>query len=461
MGDVFAQGATLAGGRYRIDGLLGSGGMAQVYKAYDLSLGRSVAIKTMLPGLALDQGLPERFRREAQAMAKLGHPNVVTVHDTGEEPRPDGPPVPYFVMELVTGPSLADRLRTAGALPVPAAVHVADQILSALEVSHERGLVHRDIKPSNILLAEGGITKVADFGIVRAIAAAGTALTGSGMMIGTAHYVSPEQARGSADLDGRSDLYAVGVLLFEMLTGRPPFDGSDVFAIALQHVNDPPPTLASYGLPGLPGLEGVLARALAKRPEDRYRDAAQMRTALRAAGAAAAAPVVAPAPPPVAAPATTPAPRMATMPLQAPVWAPPPPPRRVRVRHAVRLGACALLLVVAYGFGIVADMNNTIWMAYAMAGLAALGAFGALPRRLDRDGPPTPALKVVSWIVLCLNLYAFVIGCGGVVAIRDKIEDQSAPALSPSRSFSAMRITHTATATSSAASASSRITSTA
>ncbi|MFE2165844.1 protein kinase [Streptomyces sp. NPDC059447] len=351
MGDVFAQGVALAGGRYRIDGLLGEGGMAQVYKAYDAKLARAVAIKTMLPGLAAEQGLPERFRREARAMAGLAHPNVVTVHDTGEEPLPDGPPVPYFVMELVTGPSLADRLRTGGALPVPAAMDVADQVLNALGASHEQDLVHRDIKPSNVLLAGGGVAKVADFGIVRAITGPGTVLTGTGMMVGTAHYMSPEQARG-LPLDGRSDLYAVGVLLFEMLTGRLPFGGADVFAIALRHVSEPPPTLASYGLPGLPGLEALLARALAKRPEDRYPDAATMRTALRAAAGsvadaaagAAAASFVPAGPAAVAAAPTVSASARAAVPVVAPpqpVLSPPPTPMPSRAR--VRLGACALL----------------------------------------------------------------------------------------------------------------------
>ncbi|MFE2327236.1 protein kinase [Streptomyces sp. NPDC059385] len=446
MGDVFAQGVALAGGRYRIDGLLGEGGMAQVYKAYDAKLARAVAIKTMLPGLA--------------------HPNVVTVHDTGEEPLPDGPPVPYFVMELVTGPSLADRLRTGGALPVPAAVDVADQVLNALGASHEQDLVHRDIKPSNVLPAGGGVAKVADFGIVRAITGPETVLTGTGMMVGTAHYMSPEQARG-LPLDGRSDLYAVGVLLFEMLTGRLPFGGADVFAIALRHVSEPPPTPASYGLPGLPGLEAVPARALAKRPEDRYPDAATMRTALRAAAGtvadaaagAAAGSFVPAGPAAVAAVPTVSAPARAAVPVVAPpqpVLSPPPTPMPSRAR--VRLGACALLGALAFGFVLVAEADGVLWMAYVAAGIGAGGALGSLPARPRRSGPPpSPRYRVVFWVVLGLNLYALLTGCVGTVVIKGGAEDQA----TPSRSFSAMRITHTATATSSAASASSRTTSTA
>ncbi|MFF4008594.1 protein kinase [Streptomyces sp. NPDC001717] len=464
MGDVFTQGETLAGGRYRIDGSLGEGGMAQVYQAYDLKLARPVAIKTMLPGLAVEPGLPERFRREARAMAKLAHPNVVTVHDTGEEPRRDGPPVPYFVMELVTGPSLAHRLRTGGALPVPAALHVADQVLNALGASHDQALVHRDIKPANVLLAEGDITKVADFGIVRAIAGAGagTTLTGTGMMVGTAYYMSPEQARG-LPLDGRSDLYAVGVLLFEMLTGRPPFGGADVFAIAVRHVNDPPPTLASRGLPGLPALEAVLARALAKSPEDRYPNAAAMRTALRAAAEAAAAGPRAPGTSDPSPQPPQPAPtRHLPGPARPPVRVPPPPPARAGVRHGVRLGICAVLPVVCFGF--YADAGaDTLWKAYVGAGFAGIGALGALPTLIERSGSRLGnRYRVASGIVLAVNLLfgstaLSAAGQQGDIGRNDGEHGLSAPY----RSASAMRITHTATATSSAASASSRITSTA
>ncbi|MEU6864797.1 RodZ domain-containing protein [Streptomyces sp. NPDC046876] len=281
MGDVFESGEGLAGGRYRIDGLLGSGGMAQVYRAYDRSLSRPVAVKTMRPDLGFDAGFAARFRREAQAMAALGHPNVVTVHDTGEEPQDDGPPVPYFVMELVEGASLADRLR-GGALPPADAVSIAGQVLSALAASHAHKLVHRDIKPANVLLTDHGVAKVADFGIVRAADGAGTVLTGTRMMVGTPQYMSPEQVQGSKYLDGRSDLYAVGVLMFEMLTGHPPFDGDDPFAVAYRHATETPPTLASQGVQGHPHLQSVLDRALAKRPEDRFPDAESMRRALEA-----------------------------------------------------------------------------------------------------------------------------------------------------------------------------------
>ncbi|MER5758578.1 protein kinase [Streptomyces sp. NPDC002082] len=283
--DMFAPGGYVADGRYRIDGVLGSGGMAAVHRAWDTSLSRPVAIKTLLVRPEADSEAATRFQREARAMAGLSHPHVVTVFDTGAEPQAGGPPVPYFVMELVTGPSLADSLRERGALPVAEAVRIADQVLAALQASHARGMVHRDIKPANVLLSEDGTAKVADFGIVRAGAGAadGTALTGTGFTIGTPEYMSPEQIQGLAEIDGRSDLYAVGLLLFEMLTGLRPFAGANRLTIGYHHVHEPPPTLAAAGLPGQPRLEGVLTAALAKLPEHRPRDAATMRTALTAA----------------------------------------------------------------------------------------------------------------------------------------------------------------------------------
>lgn len=281
---MFAPGGYVADGRYRIDGVLGSGGMAAVHRAWDTSLSRPVAIKTLLVRPEADSEAATRFQREARAMAGLAHPHVVTVFDTGAEPQADGPPVPYFVMELVTGSSLADLLRERGALPVAEAVRIADQVLAALQASHARGMVHRDIKPANVLLSEDGTAKVADFGIVRAGAGAadGTALTGTGFTIGTPEYMSPEQIQG-AEIDGRSDLYAVGLLLFEMLTGLRPFAAANRLTIGYHHVHEPPPTLTDAGLPGRPRLEGILAAALAKRPEHRPRDAATMRTALATA----------------------------------------------------------------------------------------------------------------------------------------------------------------------------------
>lgn len=283
MGDIFRVGDTLASGRYHIDRLLGRGGMAVVYGAWDERLERAVAVKVMKTGLGLDDGHASRFRREAQAMASLSHPNVVTVYDTGEEPCPQGPPVAYFVMEQVHGPSLDGRLKTEGPLPLTEAVRISRQVLAALSASHIRGMVHRDIKPANVLLTGEGFAKVADFGIMRAVDGAGsTALTGTHAVIGTLPYMAPEQFQGRATPDARSDLYAVGVVLFQMLTGTLPFDGADSLALMYQHAMQAPPTLASRGTDAGPHLEAVIARALAKNPDDRYPDAQAMRTALTA-----------------------------------------------------------------------------------------------------------------------------------------------------------------------------------
>ncbi|MER5373446.1 protein kinase [Streptomyces sp. NPDC002553] len=280
----------LAGGRYRIEVKLGSGGMADVFRAYDTKLARMVALKAMRNGLSFDDGYPARFRREAQAMAAISHPHVVSVHDMGEEP------VPYIVMELVNGRSLADLLLERHALPVAQALDLASQVLAGLAVAHVHQLVHRDIKPGNVLLTVNGTAKVADFGIARAVQGAGTALTRTGRMIGTPHYMSPEQVRGRSDIDGRSDLYSVGVMLFQMLAGRLPFEADSHYAIGYLHLTAVPPTLASLGNAVDPAVEAVLARALAKEPAHRYPDAEAMRAALQQPARAQQPPFVPPRP---------------------------------------------------------------------------------------------------------------------------------------------------------------------
>jgi serine/threonine protein kinase len=275
VGDTWGPGTVLAGGRYRIDAKLGSGGMAEVFQAYDTKLARAVALKVMSADLSLDDGYPARFRREAQAMAALSHPQVVAVHDMGDEP------VPYIVMELVEGRSLADLLAARRHLPVPQALDLASQVLAGLAAAHAHGLVHRDIKPGNVLLAADGTAKVADFGIARAAEGAGTVLTQTGLMIGTPHFMSPEQVLGRPGIDHRSDLYSVGVMLFQMLTGRLPFEADSGYSIGYLHLTAPPPTLASLGVAAGPVVEAALARALAKEPALRHPDAESMRAALR------------------------------------------------------------------------------------------------------------------------------------------------------------------------------------
>ena len=268
----------LAQGRYAIGELIGEGGMASVYEAYDTALKRHVAVKMMNTDLVSNSAHRARFRREAEAVAGFQHPHVVAVHDVGDEP------VPHLVMERVRGRTLADRLEN-GPLPAGLALGYISDVLDALAASHTRGMVHRDIKPANVMIAEGpgpagnGTVKVMDFGIARALhdAAVGTQLTRTGQAVGTPHYMSPEQFEGSSTLDGRSDLYSAGVMLFQLLTGRLPFNGDSVFQIGYQHVTTAPPSLTDTGAHVPPGLDALVARALAKSPAERFPDAATMR----------------------------------------------------------------------------------------------------------------------------------------------------------------------------------------
>ena len=266
-------------GRYRILSRLGSGGMADVYLAQDESLGRLVAVKVLKAPLAGDREFVERFRIEAQAAASLNHRAIVAVYDRGR-----AGDSPYIVMEYVGGESLKQRLRREGRLDPDEAAAVALAVLSALRVAHEHHIVHRDVTPANVLIDEKGAVKVTDFGIARM---GESALTRSGAMLGTTSYVSPEQAQGKP-ADERSDLYGLGVVLYQMLTGRLPFRGENDVAVALQHVSAAPPNPRSVA-DGVPeAYATVVMRALCKRPEDRYQSAAEFADALRAARAAGA-----------------------------------------------------------------------------------------------------------------------------------------------------------------------------
>jgi serine/threonine protein kinase len=266
----------LLGGRYALGEPLGRGGMAVVYRATDTVLGRPVAVKVLSDGLARDPAFVERFRREARAAARLAHAGVVTVFDHGSEGD-----VHYIVMELVEGPTLADLL-ARGPLGAERTAAIGDAVLAALEAAHARGLVHRDVKAGNVMLTQAGEVKVMDFGIARSLDA--ETLTGSGTVVGSASYLSPEQVRGLT-ADRRSDLYSVGCVLYEALTGRPPFVGSSAIAVAHQHVSEEPVPLSS--LARVPSsLEDVIMRALAKDPGARYESAADMRGALARAMAA-------------------------------------------------------------------------------------------------------------------------------------------------------------------------------
>ncbi|MEU1090351.1 protein kinase [Streptomyces sp. NPDC005892] len=296
-------GGAVAGGRYQLRDLLGEGGMASVYLAYDAALDRQVAIKTLHTELGREQSFRERFRREAQAVAKLQHPNIVSVFDTGEDEL-GGALMPYIVMEYVEGRPLGSVLRediaTQGAMPADKALKVTADVLAALETSHEMGLVHRDIKPGNVMITKRGVVKVMDFGIARAMQSGVTSMTQTGMVVGTPQYLSPEQALGRG-VDARSDLYSVGVMLFQLLTGRLPFDADSPLAIAYAHVQEQPATPSTLNRAVSPAVDALVARALRKNPNERFPSAVAMRDevlrVLSASGHAAAPVIVAGGPP--------------------------------------------------------------------------------------------------------------------------------------------------------------------
>ncbi|MDN3352954.1 Stk1 family PASTA domain-containing Ser/Thr kinase [Actinomadura sp. DC4] len=265
----------LLGGRYELDGVIGRGGMAEVYRARDLRLDRVVAIKTLRSDLARDPTFQARFRREAQSAASLNHPSVIAVYDTGED-QLDHNPVPYIVMEYVEGRTLRDVLQEEHRLPAERALKMVDGILRALDYSHRGGIVHRDIKPANVMLTTNNEVKVMDFGIARALADTASTMTATAQVIGTAQYLSPEQARGER-VDARSDIYSTGCVLYELLTGRPPFQGDSPVAIAYQHVREEPIPPSQLD-PSIPQYANAIAmKALAKDPNYRYQSASDMR----------------------------------------------------------------------------------------------------------------------------------------------------------------------------------------
>jgi len=259
-------------GNYRLLGELGRGGMGIIYKAEQRSLGRFVALKVLYAHLVSDPITVKRFNHEARATALLNHPNIVQIFDVGvEEDRH------YFAMEYVPGKTLAVVLENRGKLGIEEALRVADQVARALSAAHDVGIIHRDVKPSNVLIDDHGRIKVSDFGI--AVAAGQGDLTDTGHLVGTARYMSPEQARGE-DLDSRSDLYSLGVMIYEMLTGHVPFEGESPLAILEQHVGSPPPPLPA-AIP--PMVQALVLRCLEKRRVDRHRSVRDFRRALREA----------------------------------------------------------------------------------------------------------------------------------------------------------------------------------
>jgi serine/threonine protein kinase/beta-lactam-binding protein with PASTA domain len=267
----------LLDGRYRVGPVLARGGMSTVYRGTDTRLEREVAIKVMAPRFAADPVFLQRFEREARAAARLHHPGVVGVHDQGVDSSPAGDHV-FLVMELVDGGTLRDLLSQRGRLSIPLALSVAEMVLSALAAAHREGLVHRDIKPENVLIGPGGVVKVADFGLVRAVAEASSS-TGD-VILGTVAYLSPEQvATGAAD--ARSDVYATGVLLFEMLTGTPPYTGETALSVAYRHVNDDMPAPSAMGAAVPAALDELIVRATRRDPSARPAHAGEFRLALQ------------------------------------------------------------------------------------------------------------------------------------------------------------------------------------
>ena len=319
---------TLFDGRYRIQRKLGAGGMADVYLAEDQELGRRVAIKILNGRHANDDQFIERFRREAKNAAALNHPNIVSIYDRGE-----AEDTYYIAMEFLDGRTLKELVVSRGAAPINVAIEYARQILSALRFAHRHGIVHRDIKPHNVLVDAEGRVKVTDFGIARA----GTSqMTETGSIVGTAQYLSPEQARGG-EVDPRSDLYSLGVVLYELLTGKTPFDGETPVEIAMKHLSNAPKPPSKLRPDVTPELDKVVLRALAKNPDDRYQSADEMEADLERVArgapvsAATAATQVLPAAAAVAADPTS-----ATMiaPPSAPARVVPPPPMVTEEEYA-------------------------------------------------------------------------------------------------------------------------------
>ncbi|XTZ13514.1 Stk1 family PASTA domain-containing Ser/Thr kinase [Micromonospora echinospora] len=356
--------ARLLGGRYQVGELLGYGGMAEVHRGRDLRLGRDVAIKMLRADLARDATFQMRFRREAQNAASLNHPAIVAVYDTGEETAPTGETLPFIVMEFVNGRTLKEVLGAEGRLQPRRALEITADMCAALEFSHRHGIIHRDIKPGNVMLTLTGQVKVMDFGIARALASGATTMTQTSAVIGTAQYLSPEQARGEA-VDARSDVYAAGCVLFELVCGHPPFVGDSPVSVAYQHVREAPPTPSDINPDVTPPIDAIVLKALSKNPLNRYQSAGEMRADLLRAAAGrpvAATPVLredetaamGPAPAAAAFPAAATAPQTRQIPARV------GDPRRRRASSWViaTLAGLGVLAVIALVAGLLLLQNR-------------------------------------------------------------------------------------------------------
>ncbi len=355
-------------GRYRIDEPIGEGGMAVVYRGYDLVLNRPVAIKVLRGQFAADASFLRRFEREAQAAARLSHPNIVSVYDVG---RDDG--TRYIVMEYVPGKTLKQLILERAPLPLDEAIHIVRQVAAALDYAHQHGLVHRDIKPQNILVDERGFVKVTDFGIAKGLA--DVSLTEAGFGMGTVHYVSPEQARGEPATPA-SDVYALGLVLYEMLTGRLPFEADNPIGLAMQHVHEAPPPPRQFNPHIPPPVEAIILRALAKDPRQRFPSAGALAQALShwqhyTTGVPSPAPRA--AGPPRVPPARS----------RARSGPPPAPPAAGRASDI----GCATWLV---GSAILVGIVALVVLAFQLVDLRALTGNG------DRSAQPSPTIVAVA-----------------------------------------------------------------
>jgi beta-lactam-binding protein with PASTA domain len=368
---VTAEQGTLLGGRYQVGPVLGRGGMAEVRRALDTRLSRPVAIKILRIDLAGDSTFQARFRREAQAAAGLNHPNIVSVYDTGEQLDPASDVhIPYIVMELVVGHTLRDLLREGRKILPDRALEMEIGVLDALQYSHNAGIIHRDIKPANVMLTSTGQVKVMDFGIARAVADTSASMTQTAAVIGTAQYLSPEQARGET-VDNRSDVYAAGCLLYELLVGEPPFKGDSPVSVAYQHVRELPvrPSLLDSVI--TPEMDAITLKALEKDRDKRYQSAKEMRDditrllaglsptaqlpAVAVPEAAVAATALAPVVAAVISPSTAVLPQRA---LPASPGSPQWEPRR-KNRTGLVIGLVAAFLVLAVIVGLALWWNRT------------------------------------------------------------------------------------------------------
>jgi beta-lactam-binding protein with PASTA domain/tRNA A-37 threonylcarbamoyl transferase component Bud32 len=334
--------------RYRIESRLGNGGMALVYSGTDTLLRRRVAIKVLREQYAADDDFVKRFSYEAQAAAKLSHPNIVSVYDFGSEDH-----AYFIVMELVDGETLAEQIAAERRIPEPVAVDYAVQIASGLAYAHRQGLLHRDIKPANILITKDDVVKISDFGIARAVSENTLGVTQPGMVMGSVYYLSPEQAQGLT-IDETSDLYSVGVVLYQMLTGKLPFAGDSPVAVALKHVSTPAPAIDSAATGISPALASIVDRLLQKNPRDRFASATELASALREARERPSVAQPVGSTPGETPKAPVPPPRRSAAPDRRPAAAAPPATasavgrsEAARQRNALRTIAFVALLVIA------------------------------------------------------------------------------------------------------------------